>query len=79
MRNWLLRFLRRPIGMIQTILKTGLHRTVNEIAKQKIASNTLVGGNISYKLPSCLIGMKKSAERSIIRIAPARPICPALN
>lgn len=33
-------------GGIKTILKTGLHRTVNEIAKQKVASNTLVGGNI---------------------------------
>lgn len=36
-------------GGIKTILKTGLHRTVNEIAKQKVASNTLVGGNISYR------------------------------
>lgn len=43
-------------GGIKTILKTGLHRTVNEIAKQKIASNTLVGGNISYKRQGWHIG-----------------------
>ena len=43
-------------GGIKTILKTGLHRTVNEIAKQKVASNTLVGGNISYKHQGWHIG-----------------------
>lgn len=43
-------------GGIKTILKTGLHRTVNEIAKQKIASNTLVGGNISYRHQGWHIG-----------------------
>lgn len=41
---------------IKTILKTGLHRTVNEIAKQKVASNTLVGGNISYRHQGWHIG-----------------------
>ena len=35
-------------GGIKTILKTGLHRTSSEIAKQDVASNTLVGGNINY-------------------------------
>lgn len=35
-------------GGIQTILKTGLHRTQMEIEKQDVASNTLVGGNIDY-------------------------------
>ena len=35
-------------GGIKTILKTGLHRTYSEIAKQDVASNTLVGGNINY-------------------------------
>ncbi len=35
-------------GGIQTILKTGLHRTTKEIAKQDVASNTLMGGNINY-------------------------------
>lgn len=30
-------------GGIKTILKTGLHRTRREIARQDIASNTLVG------------------------------------
>lgn len=43
-------------GGIKTILKTGLHRTVNEIAKQKVASNTLVGGNISYRHQGWHIG-----------------------
>ena len=43
-------------GGIKTILKTGLHRTVNEIAKQKVASNTLVGGNISYQSQGWHIG-----------------------
>lgn len=36
-------------GGIRTIMKTGLHRTVKEIAKQNIASNTLMGGNINYR------------------------------
>lgn len=36
-------------GGIQTIQKTGLHRTLKEIAKQNIASNTLMGGNINYR------------------------------
>ena len=36
-------------GGIQTILKTGLHRTTKEIAKQNVASNTLMGGNINYR------------------------------
>ena len=36
-------------GGIKTILKTGLHRTIKEIQKQDVASNTLVGGNISYR------------------------------
>lgn len=36
-------------GGIQTILKTGLHRTKNEIEKQNVASNTLMGGNLSYR------------------------------
>lgn len=36
-------------GGIKTILKTGLHRTRREIARQDIASNTLVGGNINYR------------------------------
>lgn len=35
-------------GGIKTILKTGLHRTSSEIAKQDVAFNTLVGGNINY-------------------------------
>ena len=35
-------------GGIKTILKTGLHRTRREIARQDIASNTLVGGNLHY-------------------------------
>lgn len=43
-------------GGIKTILQTGLHRTVNEIAKQKVASNTLVGGNISYRHQGWHIG-----------------------
>lgn len=43
-------------GGIKTILKTGLHRTVNEIAKQKVASNTLVGGNICYRHQGWHIG-----------------------
>ena len=43
-------------GGIKTILKTVLHRTVNEIAKQKVASNTLVGGNISYRHQGWHIG-----------------------
>ena len=43
-------------GGIKTILKTGLHRTMNEIAKQKVASNTLVGGNISYRHQGWHIG-----------------------
>lgn len=36
-------------GGIQTILKTGLHRTQKEIEKQDVASNTLIGGNINYR------------------------------
>lgn len=36
-------------GGIRTIQKTGLHRTLKEIAKQNIASNTLMGGNINYR------------------------------
>lgn len=36
-------------GGIQTIQKTGLHRTLKEIAKQNFASNTLMGGNINYR------------------------------
>ena len=36
-------------GGIQTILKTGLHRTQKEIEKQTVASNTLIGGNINYR------------------------------
>ena len=43
-------------GGIKTILKTGLHRTVNEISKQKVASNILVGGNISYRHQGWHIG-----------------------
>lgn len=34
---------------IQTLLKTGLHRTEREISKQDVASNTLVGGNVNYR------------------------------
>ncbi len=41
---------------IRTILKTGLHRTVKEIAKQNIASNTLMGGNINYRNQGWHIG-----------------------
>ena len=37
------------MGGIQTILKTGLHRTRTEIEKQDVASNTLLGGNINYR------------------------------
>lgn len=33
---------------IATIVKTGLHRSPNEIEKQNAASNTLYGGNINY-------------------------------
>lgn len=33
---------------ITTIVKTGLHRSANEIEKQNVASNTLYGGNINY-------------------------------
>ena len=36
-------------GGIKTILKTGLHRTAKEIAKQDVASNTLLGGNVNYR------------------------------
>ena len=43
-------------GGIQTIQKTGLHRTLKEIAKQNIASNTLMGGNINYRNQGWHIG-----------------------
>ncbi len=43
-------------GGIQTILKTGLHRTTTEIARQNVASNTLMGGNISYRHQGWHIG-----------------------
>lgn len=43
-------------GGIRTIMKTGLHRTVKEIAKQNIASNTLMGGNINYRNQGWHIG-----------------------
>lgn len=43
-------------GGIKTILKTGLHRTRREIARQDIASNTLVGGNINYRHQGWHIG-----------------------
>lgn len=43
-------------GGIQTILKTGLHRTQSEINKQKVASNTLVGGNVNYRWQGLHVG-----------------------
>ena len=43
-------------GGIKTILKTGLHRTRREIARQDIASNTLMGGNINYRHQGWHIG-----------------------
>ncbi len=43
-------------GGIQTILKTGLHRTSKEIDKQDVASNTLMGGNINYRSQGWHIG-----------------------
>lgn len=43
-------------GGIKTILKTGLHRTMNEIERQNVASNTLVGGNLNYRQNGWHIG-----------------------
>lgn len=43
-------------GGIQTILKTGLHRTRTEINKQDVASNTLVGGNVNYRWQGFHVG-----------------------
>lgn len=43
-------------GGIQTILKTGLHRTAKEIEKQNVASNTLVGGNLNYRCKGWHVG-----------------------
>lgn len=43
-------------GGIQTILKTGLHRTPSEINKQNVASNTLVGGNVNYRWQGLHVG-----------------------
>ena len=43
-------------GGIRTILTTGLHRTTKEIAKQNVASNTLIGGNINYRFQGWHIG-----------------------
>lgn len=36
-------------GGIQTILKTGLHRTQKEIDKQDVATHSLIGGNVNYR------------------------------
>lgn len=43
-------------GTIRTILKTGLHRTQSEIRRQDVASNTLVGGHINYRLGGWHVG-----------------------
>lgn len=43
-------------GSIRTILKTGLHRTQSEIRRQDVASNTLVGGHINYRLGGWHVG-----------------------
>lgn len=43
-------------GGIRTILKTGLHRTEQEIKKQDNASNTLVGGNLNYRYQGWHVG-----------------------
>lgn len=43
-------------GTIRTILKTGLHRTQSEIRRQDVASNTLVGGRINYRLGGWHVG-----------------------
>lgn len=43
-------------GTIRTILKTGLHRTQSEIRRQDVASNTLMGGHINYRLGGWHVG-----------------------
>lgn len=43
-------------GTIRTILKTGLHRTQSEIRRQDVASNTLVGGHLNYRLGGWHVG-----------------------
>lgn len=43
-------------GTIRTILKTGLHRSQSEIRRQDVASNTLMGGHINYRLGGWHVG-----------------------
>lgn len=43
-------------GGISTIVTTGLHRTEKEVEKQKVASASLIGGNLNYRSHGFHIG-----------------------